>query len=233
MATPNRPNRQSRPRRKARPRQKAGRAQQSSLQQRVKEERQAVYRQAIHEAAERVFAEKGTDRSRMGEIAAEAGISLGTLYAVIEGKQSLFAGIQKRRMREFMDCIRAASDAHDETLASHLAVLRLGAQYFLDHPDFLRMCCRVGFGWASNIPAASAGADLWNEGSSIPRELFARGVEEGIYVDDDPDLLVRKMLALKQAELAHWAEQGMTTPHEVVLERLESQFVRAFCTRDS
>ena len=39
----------------------------------------------------------------------------------------------------------------------------------------------------------------------------------------------RKMLALKQVELTHWVDHGMTTPHEVVLDRLESQFVRAFC----
>lgn len=211
----------------------ARRTRTSALQQRVKEERRSLYRQAIHEAAERVFAEKGTDRTRMGEIAAEAGISLGTLYTVIDGKQSLFFGIHKLRMQEFLDCIRAARDAHDETLASHLAVLRLGAQYFLDRPDFLRMCCRAGFGWGSRFPASSKGADLWNEGASIPRELFARGIVEGIYVDDDPELMVRKMLALKQVDLTHWADQGMETPHEVVLDRLESQFIRAFCTRDS
>jgi AcrR family transcriptional regulator len=214
-------------------RRKARGSRTSPLRQRVKEERNSVYRQAINEAAERVFAEKGTDRSRMREIAAEAGISLGTLYGVIDGKESLFFGIHKTRMREFLDCIRDARDAHDETLASHLAVLRLGAQYFLDRPDFLRMCCFDGYTWASRFPASSSGTDLWNEGASIPRDLFERGIAEGIYVDDDPELMVRKMLALKQVELTHWVDQGMETPHEVVLDRLESQFIRAFCTRDS
>jgi len=169
----------------------------------------------------------------MREIAAEAGVSLGTLYGVIDGKESLFLGIHKVRMREFLDCIRDARDAHDETLASHLAVLRLGAQYFLDRPDFLRMCCFDGYTWASRFPASSSGTDLWNEGASIPRDLFDRGIAEGIYVDDDPELMVRKMLALKQVELTHWVDQGMETPHEVVLDRLEGQFIRAFCTRDS
>ena len=60
-----------------------------------------------------------------------------------------------------------------------------------------------------------------------------RGVAEGIYVDEAPDLLVRKMLALKQVELSHWVDHGMTTPHEELLDRLESQFVRAFCIPSS
>ena len=70
-------------------------------------------------------------------------------------------------------------------------------------------------------------------GASIPRNLFARGIAEGIYVEDDPELLVRKMLALKQVDLSHWVDQGMVTPHEEVLDRLEDQFIRAFCARDS
>lgn len=203
------------------------------LRARVKEKRKLIYRQAVNEAAERIFAEKGVDNSRMPEIAAEAGISLGTLYGVIEGKESLFVGIHKIRTEEFLNCIRNASHMAEETLANHLAVLRFGAQYFLDHPDFLRMNCRDGYGWAVSFPASGLGEAPWREGTSILLELFARGLEQDIYVADEPELLVRKMLALKQVELTHWVEQGMTTSHKVVLDRLEDQFLRAFCTLES
>ncbi len=214
-----------------RKRRTARRPRKSPLQQRVKEGRKSLYRQAINEAAERVFAEKGADGSRMQEIAAEAGVSLGTLYGVIDGKESLLVGIQMERMREFLECIRAARDSREGTLERLVAVVRQGGQYFLDRPDFLRMCCRDGYGWASRFPAASRGAELWDERASVPRELFAQGIDEGIFVDEDPDLLVRKMLALKQVELTHWIDTGMETPHGEVLDRLESQFLRAFCVR--
>jgi AcrR family transcriptional regulator len=208
---------------------KRARGRSGPLQRRLREERAAVYRQAISEAAERVFAEKGTDRSHMREIAAEAGVSLGTLYGVIDGKESLFFGIHKVRMQEFLACIRAARDSSEDTLACHVAVLRRGAQYFLERPDFLRMCCRDGYGWGARFPASSGGSDLWDEGASIPRALFERGIAEGLYVDDDAELLVRKMLALKQVELTYWVDQGMKMPHEEVLDRLERQFVCSFC----
>ena len=210
-----------------RPKQRGDRG--DPLRMRLRKQREAVYRQAISEAAERVFAEKGSDRSRMREIAEEAGISLGTLYGVVDGKQSLFRAIHETRLREFLDCIRTARDAHEGTLESHLAVLRSGAEYFLARPDFLRMCCRDGYGWASGFSASTRGSDLWNEGIAIPRELFARGIAEGIYVDEDPGLLARKMLAFKQVELTHWVEQRMDADPEEILERLEDQFVRAFC----
>jgi TetR/AcrR family transcriptional regulator len=201
----------------------------SPLRERVKEERRAVYRQAVAAAAERVFADKGAEGARMQEIATEAGIALGTLYGVIDGKDSLLVGIHERRMEEFLDCIRAASDQPGDTLQRHLAVLREGARFFLDRPDFLRMCCRDGYGWAAPLPDDSRAAALWHERTAVPRELFARGTREGVFVDESPDLLVRKMLALKQVELAHWVEGGMKAPRSEVLGRLESQFIRAFC----
>jgi TetR/AcrR family transcriptional regulator len=201
----------------------------SELRERVKEERRAIYRQAVAEAAERVFAEKGAEGTRMQEIATEAGIALGTLYGVIDGKDSLLSGIHKRRMEEFLDCIRSAAAQNGDTLQRHLAVLREGAQFFLDRPDFLRMCCRDGYGWATPLPDDSQAAMLWSERAEVPRKLFARGIAEGIFVDESPDLLVRKMLALKQVELANWVEEGMRVPQAQVLERLESQFIRAFC----
>jgi AcrR family transcriptional regulator len=210
-------------------RRKKGGDRANPLRKQLRKQREAVYRQVISEAAERVFAEKGSDRSQMREIAAEAGVSLGTLYGVVDGKESLFAGIHETRVHEFLDCIRSARNAHEGTLESHLAVLRSGAEYFLARPDFLRMCCRDGYGWASAFPASTRGSELWNEGIAIPRELFARGIAEGIYVDEDPGLLARKMLAIKQVELTHWVEQRMETEPEVILARLEDQFIRAFC----
>jgi len=211
---------------------KIRKARATPLRKQVKEERQALYRRAISEAAERVFGERGTDKSPMRSIAAEAGISLGTLYAVIDGKEALFYEIHERRMGEFLDCIRSARDACETTLESHLAVLRDGARFFLERPYFLRMSCRDGYGWASSLPASARESDLRREGIAIPEELFARGIAEGIYVDEEPGLMARKMLALKQVELTHWAEQGMESAPALILERLESQFIRAFCNRD-
>lgn len=199
------------------------------IRQTIRQERQALYRRLVSEAAERVFAEKGSGRSRMQEIATEAGLSLATIYAVVDGKEDLLAAVHEQRMRAFLDRIRSAREAHRHTLDAHLAVLLEGADFFLEHPDFLRLCCRDGYGWASGATSTEAGAELWEQGIAIPTELFERGIAEGLYVDEPPALLARKMLALEQVELAHWVEGGMRAPAKEVRERLERQFLRAFC----
>jgi len=196
---------------------------------RVRAERRALYRQLVSEAAERVFAEKGSEASRMQEIALEAGVSLATIYTVVDGKHALLADIHERRMREFLACIRMARDAGDGTLEAHLAVLLDGADFFMQRPQFLQLCCRDGYGWASGSANTAQQASDWAEGIAIPTALFRRGIEEGIYVDEPPELLARKMLALKQVELTHWAEQDPRPDRSEVRTRLRDQFLRAFC----
>ncbi|CAB1368317.1 TetR/AcrR family transcriptional regulator [Denitratisoma oestradiolicum] len=200
------------------------------LKKRIAEERRTMYLEVITDAAERIFASKGMAGAHMQEIAAEADISLGTLYAAIDGKQSILSEILKVRLKGFLDCIQAARDLHDSTLGRHLSVVRAGTQYFLKNPNFLRMCCNDRSNWASSPSFSILKGELGPGGfASIPYQLFVCGISEGIYVNEDPGLLVRKMLALKQAELIYWLDHDMTTPDEVILERVESQFIRAFC----
>jgi len=196
---------------------------------RVREERRALYRRLVSEAAERVFAEKGSEASRMQEIAREAGVSLATIYTVVDGKDALVADIHERRMREFLECICSARDSRNDTLEAHLAVLLDGADFFMQRPQFLQLCCRDGYGWASGAADTDQQASLWAEGIAVPIELFRRGIDEGIYVDEPPELLARKMLALKQVELTHWVEQELRPDPSQIRARLRAQFLRAFC----
>lgn len=195
---------------------------------RVQEERAALYRRLTAEAAERIFARKGSGASRMQEVADEAGLSLATIYGVVQGKEDLIAAIHQERMRECLDRIRAARESCSDTLAAHLAVLLASSDFFIERPAFLRMCCRDGYGWASGTTTSEAGARFWREGIAIPTELFRRGIAQRLYVDEPPELLARKMLALQQVELTHWAEGGMRADPSQVRARLRSQFLRAF-----
>jgi AcrR family transcriptional regulator len=165
----------------------------------------------------------------MQDVASEAGLSLATIYGVVEGKEELLHTIHARRMREFLILVREARDAATTTLDAHRAVLEQSARFFIERPDFLRLCCRDGYAWGSGLTTTETQAKLWEEGVAIPAELFRRGIEEGLYVDEPPLLLARKMLALQQVELADWAEGGMRADPDVVCARLDAQFLRAFC----
>ena len=59
----------------------------------VREQSRAAYRQAIMDAALRVFGGTGFQAAKMTEIAAEAGVATGTLYNYFSSKEEIFQSI--------------------------------------------------------------------------------------------------------------------------------------------
>ena len=85
----------------------------------------AARRQALLEAAEDVFAERGFSRATMAEIAARAGYSAGNLYNVFAGKEALFSEVLTSRAdtaeTRSASCAIAALMAHAKRKATAAA----------------------------------------------------------------------------------------------------------------
>lgn len=61
----------------------------------IREESRAVYRQAIREAAMRVFGRTGYREAKITDIASEAGVATGTLYNYFSSKEDIFNSIRE------------------------------------------------------------------------------------------------------------------------------------------
>jgi AcrR family transcriptional regulator len=113
-------------------------------------ESDSARRQAIVEAAARVFAEKGFNGATNRDIAREAGISAGLIYWYFESKQDLFIAA----VRE-MYPLRNLNLPGDELIALPLdAVLtRLSTEMLgiMTHPDSLRLI-RLGLSEVLQFP---------------------------------------------------------------------------------
>src|SRR6476646_4416802 len=64
--------------------------------------------QTILAAAEEVFADAGFHAAKMGDIAAKAGVSVGTLYDHVEDREALLAGLLAAESEELIGRIDAA-----------------------------------------------------------------------------------------------------------------------------
>ena len=101
--------------------------------------------QRIHEAALRLFAEKGTSAITVSELAAEAGIARGTIYNNIESPNDLFETVAAELATEMYQRVTASfADVADpaERLAN-------GIRFFLrrahDEPHWGRFLVRFSF----------------------------------------------------------------------------------------
>jgi len=199
----------------------------------AREAKEELYRQLVLDAAQRVFAEKGYDDAKMGEIAEASGISLQTLYSVFPGKAGVYHAIHETGDRELHERVAESARGLTDPLAALLAGLRATTRYFLEHPDFLRMRLHGGFTWGTEASAAGhrGRTESWRAALAMLRAACRRCIDAGILVDRDPRLMARMMVAMQQVELAWWLEGGMRGDVDQVVHDVERQVERAFRRR--
>lgn len=198
----------------------------------MREARQGLYRGLILEAAEAAFALHGVEGSKMEAIAGEAGLSLGTVYAVFSGKDEIVDALHEARLREMLDVAIAAARGSGSPLELLVAGVRAYVEYFLHHPDYLRMYIADGTTWGvrSALSSQPRRARAWEEGIALQARLFERGISEGIFADGNPDQMARMMAAIQQVQLADWLESDLRADPELLILDIERQLRRSFCT---
>jgi AcrR family transcriptional regulator len=163
-----------------------------------------MYRELVFESAEHVIAEKGLDATTMQEIAAEAGISLRTLYATFPSKEELVAEVQRVRGEGIVAEIAAGIDAAgDDPLARLAGGVRGYVDFLLAHPSFLRIHLREGRAWG--LEPRDGDAAGWRRGLGRFADILRAGMAQGLFHAGDADFLARLGAAVMQVHMAHIA----------------------------
>lgn len=194
--------------------------------------RKAAYQTVVLEAAGDAFARQGVPRTRMEDLAEEAGISLGTLYSVYKGKAEIVDALHEARLREIHSASVEAELAQSAPLDALLAGSRAYLGYFMDRPDYLRMYLDEGSSWGvrNSMDRESRRAAVWADGVAQLAAIFERGIAAGVFEPGPPDRLARVMLAMQQVLLADWFEDGMQASREDLMSEVEILLRRTFCT---
>lgn len=98
----------------------------------------SAFRDEVRLAAERVFASKGFSATKMADIAAEAGVGVGTLYNYFANKQEIFEAIFLERTGQFQAALDHAT-AGLLPLEQVATLIRTSMQYVEDHGALFAM----------------------------------------------------------------------------------------------
>lgn len=200
----------------------------------LREARDALYREHIMDVAERIFARQGYAETRMQDVAKEAGISLAKLYQAFPGKDDLYRGILITRDSEMINAVmEKGGDVLQQfgSIEQLLWMSEINVRFLLEHPDYLRMQLQEGYAWYHSAAQASSDEKMmWERGQSIMAQVFNWGMQAGLFVRDKPTDMARMLMSLQQTRLANWVADDMTEGHDVVVERVLTDFVRNFCT---
>ena len=104
-----------------------------------KQDRSKRTEQQILTGALRVFARDGISRSRIADIAAEAGISASTLYEYYKSKEDLAYDLPLAPLAEFFEGYHIAAATKGTTREKLLLYLVMSADYAREHAEWARL----------------------------------------------------------------------------------------------
>lgn len=108
-----------------------------------REREKAQRQEAILDAAERVFFDKGFKNATMDDVASAAELGKGTLYSYFKSKEHLYLGIDLRGTRILKDIFAKAVEQESDGLSKTLAIGKAYVRYSKDYPNyFLAMTYR-------------------------------------------------------------------------------------------
>jgi TetR/AcrR family transcriptional regulator, fatty acid metabolism regulator protein len=142
-------------------------------------------RTQILAAAARVFAQRGFHTSRVGEVAAEAGVSHGLLYHYFPSKDALLEAIFEQAWSDLLTAIAGVEELDEPAREQLRQVAAILLRAWRREPDLVRVIvCEIGRG--------SKLVGLQDELLSVNRaveRIIRRGQERGeLRADVDPRL---------------------------------------------
>ena len=165
------------------------------LRERLREETA----RAISAAAEEVFARRGVRDARVEEIAARAGVSVGTGYNHFEDRDSLLrALVEQRRQALAKKLDRALEGSRGEPFAAQLrAFTATVLEHFEANRPFLAITLQSD---SANLERPS---EAMRELRAHAEALVRRGVEQRALRPQGPELWTTLLFGVLRADLVH------------------------------
>jgi AcrR family transcriptional regulator len=139
----------------------------------------------ILNAALRVFARDGISRSRIADIAAEAGISTSNLYEYYKSKEDLAYDVPLSHLRSFFEEYRVAVAGKQSAQKRLLLYLSMSADYAREHAEWARLLYLEI--WPSVFVEQSDLRHSIDDFSRVVLFLVKQGMAEGEWTADrDP-----------------------------------------------
>jgi AcrR family transcriptional regulator len=158
----------------------------------------------IRAAALELFVSKGFDDTTTREIAARAGVGLGTVFVYAETKRDLLFLLVNDDLEDCIGRSLAAVRADGSLYANLMAVMRIHFEYFGRLPVLSRQALREMYFYQEGKQSARFLATRAGLGR-LMQDLVERAmVARLIHTDAAPDDVTRVLFAIYQVELRRW-----------------------------
>lgn len=148
----------------------------NDLKSRREQEKQARY-DAILDAAEQIFSDKGYERTSMDDIARQATLSRALLYVYFRDKAAIKRGIMLRAGESLRHRFAAACRAQDSGLEQIGAIGRAYYRFYLEEPEYFTALTQAA---TAMQEADEEQAERMSSCESATMELMVAAIERGL-----------------------------------------------------
>jgi len=165
-------------------------------------------RDAILDAAEEIIAERGLHQAAMSEIAARAGVAVGTVYNHFADRDAMVRALFRvRRGVISPEIVRLAEGRRGAAFEYRLRGLVLDVLHLLErHRRFCKVALEAE--QITNEPSGGSNRPVMSALHTAMAEILAAGAEEGAVRAGDVDRLVRLLLGAMRGLLRYRLETG-------------------------
>lgn len=178
---------------------------QARVKQRARQMAQQTYRTGILEAAERVFV-SGYHEAKMGDVAREAGVSIGTVYNHFKSKEDVFCSLVEARREEFFAAL-LATPATGTSMQRVIATIHTAIEYVERRIDLFSIFISLGMVSATDMerilgPQHRASCSRYFE---LLEALMTQARDEGhVRSDVSPQALTDSLVGNVNAAMFRW-----------------------------
>ncbi|HVK87688.1 MAG TPA: TetR/AcrR family transcriptional regulator [Kofleriaceae bacterium] len=162
-------------------------------------------RAAILDAAEELIAEKGLQGTALTQIAAKAGVAVGTLYNYFEDRDAMVRALFETRRATLRPKLLAAIGAGKELAFEPRlrTFMRALFQAFEEHRRYVKVVFS-----AEHLKPQGSHADL----RAAVAEMVVAGVAEGVIAKSSAEIVEIMLIGSLRAVLVHRVETGGSFP---------------------
>jgi len=177
-------------------------------------------RRLLHAGAE-LIAEQGFAAARATDIAAVAGVAVGTLYFHYGDKDGLLEAVLMHGVDLLTDRLRTVvDDAHDTLTAAVRAHEDEMLAFIEDEPTFARVL------FHDEVRATVVGTRMFELCVQLQAERLRSGVAEGFFRSDlHADIAARAIVGMLSAVLSWWAADPTRASRQDVVDTLTAMRV--------
>ncbi len=134
-------------------------------------------RRQILDAAVRVFATRGYDASRVGDVAREAGVAYGLVYHYFDSKDAVLEAVFHEAWGRLLAAIALAERSAEDAAEQLALVVKIVLRTWRDDPDLVRLLVRE----VMRSPHIQDELDEIGQAFATLERIVRRGQEQGTF----------------------------------------------------